>query len=132
MAYYLPKSNLQARFMKQGGCLAIATRSSFLLFLLIVLSMFLAACQVEPVAVTYVEAQAPSANQFIPENPPVRVLAGRPVVEIVGDSKALLAALSPDGSTIGWIRASGRMLSQRVTEVCIFILYGLMFTIEED
>ncbi len=60
---------------------------------------------------------AAEANVPLDENAPVKVESARAIIDVVGDRKAVLAALSPDGAHLAYFLPGSRRIAG---QICIF------------
>lgn len=64
---------------------------------------------------------APESAGLISADAPVQVLTERPIGDVVGDRDAAWPAVSPDGTTIAWVKWEGSGLGRRAAELCIYV-----------
>ena len=74
----------------------------------------------EPVPEAEATTEEEPVSLIMMENPPVTVLTQRTIEEVIGEKEVALAAVSPDGATIAWIKSAGGLLSKDVAQLCLY------------
>jgi hypothetical protein len=83
-------------------------------------ALALAACISEPPPEETTGVGEGASSVVVVENPSVLVLTQRPIEEAIGEKDVAFPTLSPDGSTIAWIKSDSGLRSKEMTQLCFY------------